>query len=50
VRLYDAQTDAASAAVAFIESVLDDLGENDLLQGRNGIISRKRVRIAREQP
>ncbi|HWK48000.1 MAG TPA: 3-hydroxyacyl-CoA dehydrogenase [Stellaceae bacterium] len=46
VRLYDADAGAAGAAIAFIESVLDDLAANDLLAGHDPAVVRGRIVVA----
>ncbi|MGB8609097.1 3-hydroxyacyl-CoA dehydrogenase NAD-binding domain-containing protein, partial [Bradyrhizobium sp.] len=43
VRLYDAQSTAGPAALAFIDSVLDDLAANDLLLGSTAAEVRTRI-------
>ena len=46
VRLYDAQSTAGPAALAFIDSVLDDLAANDLLLGSTAAEVQTRISTA----
>jgi L-gulonate 3-dehydrogenase len=46
VALYNTQTDAAEAALTFIDGILSDLAANDLLRGQAPEQLRQRIRIA----